>query len=153
MTLPLLTAAMLLLPFDIAVRRLAIDRSDLARLGAWVTGATRAAQPARTATPELGRLLDRKEAVVSERTGTSAGEAGNGVLRTNGPETEPAAPAVSTVAASSPPVSPARRSPPPDWKRLSRRPHPEREEAGMSRLLAAKRRAQQRQENKDGDNA
>lgn len=63
----LILAAMLLLPFDIAVRRLAIDAKDLQRAAAWVRGRTNTATAGRAATAELGRLLDRKEGALSGR--------------------------------------------------------------------------------------
>ena len=63
----LLLLSMLLLPFDIAVRRLAVDSHDIRRWLSLLTGRIPALQTQRAATPELGRLLDRKGTVVSSR--------------------------------------------------------------------------------------
>jgi len=159
-----LLLAMLLLPFDIAVRRLALDISDAHRALAWLRARTAKAVPQRSATPELGRLLDRKGAVVAEREEELAAASAGGytaapfpvsqavaapersapprsapapmpsvssrTLRPEGLESPPAAPAAETVPAAPPP-------------RVS---EPAPEEAGMSRLLAAKLRARQQQD-------
>ena len=59
----LLLAATLLLPFDIAVRRLALTRADLARLAAWLGFGRRRAVPVTPGASQAGRLLDVKERV------------------------------------------------------------------------------------------
>ncbi len=149
--------AMILLPFDIAVRRLAIDPADLRRAVRAATGA-RARRPiaSRSATPELGRLLDRKEGAVERHVTVMPG---------NGAQGEAAVPAASIASASraSKETQPAR-----PFSRTLRaegaeevaatsvalpqetEAPPEVEEAGMSRLMAAKLRARQRQ-NPDSD--
>ncbi|HZT41851.1 MAG TPA: glutamine amidotransferase [Chthonomonadaceae bacterium] len=151
----LLLLAMLLLPFDIAVRRLAIDMGDVQRALAWAVGKRVKAPKGRAATPELGRLLDRKEAVTTLRE--------DRVLATNGDAApEPVTPIPPTPTA--PPVSRAPDRPvpaaPPSLSRMLRPETPEPtpapaeesapeatpQESGMSRLMAAKRRAQQKVE-------
>ncbi len=56
----LLMFSMLLLPFDIAVRRIALEKADLVKAWNWVFGSSRNKSKTKSATPELGRLLDRK---------------------------------------------------------------------------------------------
>src|SRR5207244_3470757 len=63
----LLLLAMLLLPFDIATRRLAVERSDFARAWAWLTARNKRVPAGRAATPELSRLMDRKDNAVANR--------------------------------------------------------------------------------------
>jgi Mg-chelatase subunit ChlD len=61
----LLLLATILLPFDIAVRRLVITRADVARFRAWLgRGRIAAAEPERS---RVGSLLDVKERVSRER--------------------------------------------------------------------------------------
>ena len=60
----LLLAATLLLPFDIAVRRLIITRTDLQKLAAWAGLGRRTAQPVVPGTSRVGSLLDVKERAV-----------------------------------------------------------------------------------------
>jgi Ca-activated chloride channel homolog len=159
----LVLCAMLLLPFDIAVRRLAIDPDDVRRALGAIT-APRARQPvaSRAGTPELGRLLDRKEGAIDGR---------GAAMQDNGREATPAVPIVPAVEAASAsgrapvpastdaqirPVSrtlrpdglndaaqPAAEAAPPTVDSPPVAPDPE--EAGMSRLMAAKLRARQRQ--------
>lgn len=168
----LLLLAMLLLPFDIAVRRLAIDSADLHRALAWIAG-KRVLKPRgrRATTPELSRLLDRKEAVAT-RTGERL-SAGNGDGHPPVEIAEPIAPTVTTLsghsAESASPSAPPRKTPEmaapahppsrtirpdaaepaPSVPTATQEAEAEPEEAGMSRLMAAKRRAQQRQEKQD----
>jgi uncharacterized membrane protein/Mg-chelatase subunit ChlD len=71
-----LLLAMALLPIDIAVRRLAIRWTDFRRAMDWVLGRRRTG-PAQSVSPELERLLGRKEATA-------------GRLRAPAPEREPA---------------------------------------------------------------
>jgi len=56
----LLLAATLLLPFDIAVRRLILTRTDVAKMAAWL-GIGRAAQPAPVGASRVGTLLAVKD--------------------------------------------------------------------------------------------
>jgi uncharacterized membrane protein/Mg-chelatase subunit ChlD len=151
LTALLLLLAMLLLPLDIAVRRLAVDMQDVRRAIAWALGRSARAPKPRAATPELGRLLDRKETVVA---------AHQEILHADGEDdTTVAAPSVVPQAAprrpvstapSQSPVSPPSRTLRPEAPEAApaapTAPAAEPEEAGMSRLLAAKRRAQQRQD-------
>lgn len=57
----LLLATILLLPFDIAVRRLVLTRSDVARLAAWLGIGRRREAPVVPGTSRVGALLDVKE--------------------------------------------------------------------------------------------
>ncbi|HLJ56510.1 MAG TPA: VWA domain-containing protein, partial [Chthonomonadaceae bacterium] len=65
----LVLAAMFLLLFDIAIRRIAIDWADVRHALAWIAR-PRARQPvaSRAATPELSRLMERKQGAVDRRT-------------------------------------------------------------------------------------
>ena len=155
----LVLAAMLLLPFDIAVRRLAIDPADLRRVVGAVTArrgtAPRARAPvaSRSATPELGRLLDRKEGAVEPRPVRADAAAE--------PDAAPAAARSSVRVATAPPDRPVSRTlGTTSTAEVAQTPvGPEAvettdgsvEEAGMSRLMAAKLRARQR--NKPEDDA
>jgi Ca-activated chloride channel family protein len=157
-----LLLAMLLLPFDIAVRRLAVDLSDARRAMDWLRARTAKAVPQRGGTPELGRLLDRKGAVVAEREEELAMASANGFATPvsptiNPPErtSTPAAPRPATATTPSatsrtlrpegleaPPPLPTEPAPAP----VPRVSEPAPEEAGMSRLMAAKLRARQQQD-------
>lgn len=165
----LLFLAMLLLPFDIAVRRLAVDVNDFKRGLAWIVGRAPKLQTQKAATPELGRLLNRKEAILSSREEAFKAEPnGNTVgeepylppMPISTPErpttgsapvaARPAAPPASTASArtlrpegvEAPPVAATPVTPEPAVAADT-------EEAGMSRLMAAKLRARQRQEKED----
>lgn len=171
----LLFLAMLLLPVDIAVRRLAIDAADVRRwIGALRGRVPSVQRPARSATPELGRLLDRKGAVVSARDaalrngGASSGVANATTADPVSMQESPVPPRssgtpVHTSATTAPRGASARTlgsvapdpidvnaaaatSPVPEADAS----HEATDEAGMSRLMAAKQRARKRQE-KDPD--
>lgn len=62
----LLLASVLLLPFDIAVRRLVITRTDLARLAAWLGFGRRVEPQVVPGTSRVGALLDVKERAARE---------------------------------------------------------------------------------------
>ncbi len=63
----LLLLAAVLLPFDIAIRRLVITRADLTRLAAWLgLGRRRAARPVEVGTSRVGSLLGVKERLERE---------------------------------------------------------------------------------------
>lgn len=143
MTPVLVLLSMLLLPFDIAMRRLAIDPADLRKLAALLRG-QRVRKPvaSRSATPELSRLMDAKEAA----------------LRFDPtPEPVPMKPAAvatsRTVAVSSSPTlrpTEAEMVDIPAPEVAAPAPEPEVvDDAGMSRLMAAKLRARQRQQPED----
>ncbi len=158
-----LLLAMLLLPFDIAVRRLAVDISDARRAMDWLRARTAKAIPQRSGTPELGRLLDRKGVVVAEREEELATASANGVSAmplsvasttvSERPTTlRPATTAAPPLPASrtlrpegleAPPAPPSDAPAPAPTPRVS---EPAPEEAGMSRLMAAKLRARQQQD-------
>ncbi len=144
--------------FDIATRRLAVERSDFARALAWVTGRKATVPKGRAATPELSRLMERKEAAVGNRKGEKEkrrkgekemdGEDSSFILHPSSlaehqtPNTERRSRTIrpegaETVAAAVVPVEDVKNAPVVE------------EEAGMSRLMAAKKRAQQRQQEKD----
>jgi hypothetical protein len=164
MTWPLLFCAMFLLPFDIAVRRLAIDINDVKQgLAKALRGRART-QPVRSSTPELGRLKERKAGALGghEVGNTEAREQDLPVVTTatTGAAQSPGVPSVASVA----PVATVPRTPartlrpegldeaapvPPSAEPAPAPSEPSAEEAGMSRLMAAKRRAQQRQEKGD----
>ncbi len=176
--LMLLTLPFLL--FDIATRRLAIERSDFARAWAWITGRKAPTPKTRAATPELSRLMERKESVASGQWSVVSGqEEGVGEEKIQGTgnreqgTVNPQSPILNRQSAignqqSSIPT-PDTRHPTPNTRQPSRTIRPEgvepvtvaapvevvenapvpEEEAGMSRLMAAKRRAQQRQEKND----
>jgi Ca-activated chloride channel family protein len=170
MTWPMLLCAMLLLPFDIAVRRLAVDANDFRRALRVLIGATRgrrAAPRASSATPELGRLKERKADALAGRgepevapTAATAADftPAPSVAATAAPSPSPAHPA--PPAPTAPPRTPTRTlrpeglddaapTPAPPIVETPPAPAPSPEEAGMSRLMAAKRRAQQQQEKGD----
>lgn len=166
--IPLLLALTLpLLLFDIATRRLALDRKDFARLLAWLRGRTPARVPqSGAATPELSRLKQGKERAAASMQGGMETQASD-TLETQASGTETVIPvATSSTVSSSPPsaptyvprkpattlrpdgyVEPTPVAPVVDVPAPA--PSPPAEEQGMSRLMAAKRRAQQRQQEKD----
>ena len=141
----LLLAAMLLLPFDIAMRRLSIDPKDFERLRAWVRGRVPQSKKPQTLTPELGRLLDRKEAAASAREEQTAP-----VQISVSPVTLRPAPLRQTPISAPKPTMPdivpappvAQTAEVPQAETVT--PEPEPEPVGMSRLMAAKRRALER---------
>jgi len=63
----LLLLAAILLPFDIAVRRLVITRADLAKLAARLRPRRRAAEPVLAGASRVGALLEVKDRVAHER--------------------------------------------------------------------------------------
>jgi Mg-chelatase subunit ChlD len=69
----LVLLAAVLLPFDIAVRRLVISRADWARLAAWLGfGRRRKAVPVETGASRVGALLDVKERISRQQPETAA---------------------------------------------------------------------------------
>lgn len=113
----LLLFAAALLPFDIAVRRLVLTRSDLAKLAAWAGLRRRPARPAERGTSRVGSLLDVKE------------RAGRG---------QPAARA--PIQSPSPEPGPAQEAPPRAPSRPARPAEPAGEGSTVSSLLSSKRR-------------
>ncbi len=141
----LLFLAMFLLPFDIAVRRLAIDKSDIRRWLRLAPGREPAASTQRAATPELGRLLDRKEKVESFQEARLKQDPA--VPTQTGAATSTLGTATHPVASSSAPTPSATV----DGSAAEPRPgateaETETELDGMSRLMAAKLRARKKQE-------
>jgi Ca-activated chloride channel family protein len=119
----LLLWAMLLLPFDIAARRLAIDINDVRRAAAWILGRKGVPQKSRAATPELSRLLERKEGALAGREGVATSGNGSAAVGEAGPvvptlpasartEASPstAAPSASTVGTVPVPPRPSSRT-------------------------------------------
>ncbi len=147
-TRSLLLAAMLLLPFDIAVRRLSIDPKDFERFRAWLKGRVLQSKKPQTLTPELGRLLDRKEATVLAREEQTAPVPVVPIMPKRAPTRptpvsapKPTAPIITPVT----PVAAVAETP----QEPTLAPEPEQEPAGMSRLMAAKRRALERTEEEE----
>lgn len=142
-TTTLLLLAILLLPFDIAVRRLAIERGDFQRAAAWMRTHRLRAAAGRAATPELSRLLDRKEAVVADRESALTRGLDSDVPGAVEPQL--------FRRASEPPGPPAGHPPGPIRPAVESTPDPPpvapaEDATGMSRLMAAKRRAMKQQE-------
>jgi len=121
----LLFAAMLLLPVDVGVRRLALQREDFGRAWRWIRARTRRRRATGApATPELARLRSVKERAVAAarqdpRPAPPTGEA---------PRTAPQAPPAA-------PPAPTRVPEPADPLPASQA------SGGLGRLMAAKRRA------------
>ncbi len=119
----LLLFATILLPFDIAVRRLVITRADVARFRAWLSrGRIAAAEPERS---RVGSLLDVKERVSRER---------EEALRT----VKPVAGAAGGRSGAVPPPPEPARQPRPARERRSATPQPQ-TGGTVSSLLAQKR--------------
>ncbi len=175
----LLVLALALLPFDIAVRRLAVDREDFRRARAWLRGRLVTSQGGRDTTAELGRLKEVKEGALAGRAIANADRnLGDGAATELGVGGEPGEPILGDgrprpslevqsdtvervpIAAPARPLSRTLRpegrdtqaesveTPPVAAESPATTP-PESEDAGMSRLMAAKRRAQERQEKRD----
>jgi uncharacterized membrane protein/Mg-chelatase subunit ChlD len=143
----LLLLAMLLLPFDIAVRRLAIYPDDLRRAAKWVASRTGAPAPSSENVERMGKLLERKEAVSQSYEHPAVPikvepPKQTGYVPAPGPNVqplptprEPVTPTAAPAAASTTVVKEAEVDSPTAS-----------EAVGISRLMAAKRRAQERQE-------
>ncbi len=163
----LLALTLPLLLFDIATRRLALDRKDFARFLAWMRVRTRAKVPQGGATtPELSRLMQGKErAAASMQGGTQTQVPDTLETQASGAEsvipvaTSSTAPSQAASASTSIPRKTAATLRPDDYVEPppppavvevpASAPEPPAEEQGLSRLMAAKRRAQQRQQEKD----
>ena len=167
----LMLLSMLLLPFDIAIRRLAIDPNDLHRLWDWLTGKSGKKRKGRAVSPELSRLKEAKQGVADRQAALqnagSVYENGNSPPNTQRPA--PASVLSNSENAPIPNLTPRtatlgsvetsvmstaaptiRNAPAPPAATVEPEDEPE-EEAGMSRLMAAKLRARQReQDQKDG---
>ena len=143
----LLFLAMLLLPIDIAIRRLSIDPEDVRRVLKRKTAASKST----AATPELSRLRSVKQAVATDRLERPSVDPDTVVqvqrtepIRSPGassktlrPEPELRQSATEEIAA--PPVS------------VEAKVEDSAEPDGMSRLMAAKLRARQKQDKKNED--
>jgi len=167
----LLLIALLLLPFDIAVRRLALDVNDLNRALNWLRARLRTA-PVGGAAPELARLKQRKAGAFADRKlPDGANGVGVSVASVRG-DSEPATPVSDLGAVDLPETAGRRASAPATARPLTRPPlqtvqvdasedghataqappteveagAKSADEDGMSRLMAAKRRARERQE-------
>lgn len=163
LTAVLLGLALLLLPLDIAVRRLAVGAEDFERAVVWLRGKLRARERAGSATPELARLKGRKEEALAGRETLLPSEyeavptpvmASAATVERNGLRPEAPAqtsPGAAPVAVATRPASgtlrPERDVKSREEEAVSAPASPsEAEESGMSRLMAAKRRAQQPKE-------
>jgi hypothetical protein len=108
----LLLVATLLLPFDIAIRRLLVTRSDFARLSAWARGRFQRQRAAEAAPSE--RLSSLREARDRARQRTAAVEAEDGEtqapppFRTPPPERRPTPEPRQSQPAEPPPAEPAK---------------------------------------------
>jgi hypothetical protein len=166
----LLFLSMLLFPFDIAIRRLAVDTNDMRKWLAALVGKRAVPAAQRAATPELGRLLDRKGAVVSARDGAAGPDEPIG-LKSPGPSTlgvaqpapqvpsqtirempSQATAASRTLGSVAPPASATAQlnAESQDDARTGDRQDGTMDQEGMSRLMAAKLRARKKQD-KDTD--
>lgn len=139
----LLLIAMLLLPVDVAVRRIALEREDLARAWSWVAARLpfarvhiRRGARAKPATPELGRLMKAKRRSAPKPTQPAA--------TASKPDTSSAAtPGIPAPVIQPSPVQaqkaelPAAEAP----EQAETASSPASSHDAMSRLLAAKRRA------------
>jgi hypothetical protein len=166
----LLLLAMLLFPVDVGVRRLALDRSDFGRAWDWLRarfGPSPRRIPGRAAsTPELAGLMSAKQRALA---GVGAGASGESVgVREYGGVGVAAQPGVATTTRPHDPTtrSVPRPHDPTTWPATAARsttqpqapefvldePEPAATEdgvGGMSRLMAAKRRAREQQEKRD----
>ncbi len=180
----LLALALLLFPVDVGVRRLALEKSDFQRALEWLRAklGRRAPRPVReAATPELGRLMNAKQAgraSYETRATEETLETGE-TLETTAvmPSTEttqrPAAAAAQrpTATTAQRPNDPTTQRPRTQTLRPDNLPSgvsdsaaqppstlnpqpstPPEEEGGMSRLMAAKRRAKEQQEKDEEQN-
>lgn len=146
----LLLLTMLLFPLDIALRRLAIGRKELLALFPARSPLRAAAPTGRAATQELGRLLDRKEAAGTGR-GLSPHHVARSSADASGPTSEqpPVATHSSPIPLSVPQETPgASQDEAEPLAAAGGAPAavkaPVSEETGLSRLKAAKRRANER---------
>jgi hypothetical protein len=142
----LLFLAMLLFPLDVAVRRLALERSDFARAWEWVRLRGRPRERDFAATPELARLKSVKErAFASADAGYPAGvELKSAKIEPRNPKPEPVRTASRPAAESVPRPVPTRTTEEPGAEAQP-------ELTGMSRLMAAKQRAKEQQKPKDAE--
>ena len=164
----LMLLSMLLLPFDIAIRRLAIDPNDLAKLWARLTGKSKAKKVKSSVAPELSRLKEAKQAVADRQSALQkesvasssfdsykgGGSSGAPVIVL--PESPIVPSRMTTLGVSevkpnlAPGVSNQNIVSPPNPAQSDDEDEVAEGEGGMSRLMAAKLRAQKRQqENQD----
>ncbi|HLI47984.1 MAG TPA: glutamine amidotransferase [Chthonomonas sp.] len=138
LTLPLLAAALLLLPVDIALRRLAIDAKELQRAWSWLRGRRKPAEDVES--KRLSRLKKAKQAAFSEQPSTMQHAASK-----EAPPTPPVSrPSVVFSRPEEPTPQPLREEPtvllkePEEGEEIV---SSKEEMGGLSRLMAAKRRA------------
>jgi hypothetical protein len=127
----LLALALILLPVDVGMRRLAIEKSDFARAWDWLLiklGRRRARPRTDAATPELGRLMNAKKSARAPSNTTVLKPTQTAPRPTERPTSRPATPPVRPE-----PVAPV----------ATAEPVAAEDESGMGRLMAAKRRAQE----------
>lgn len=161
----LLLLAMLLFPFDVAVRRLAIGVDDFRRAKEWLAlrygsrrPRTSSSRRPEGATPELSRLMNARDRAGTKSTNGAEGDAQPTIVPMNTPTRQPvqtrtpasvgapsAAPRTQTLRPDHP-VEPPSVAPVP-----ANVPEPiaAEEQGGMSRLMAAKKRAQEQREKRD----
>jgi Ca-activated chloride channel homolog len=146
----LLFLAMLLLPIDIAIRRLSLDAEDMQRL----LKRSKAPSKSGSAAPELSRLRSVKQNVAAER--LDRGTTDTAENSTAPAQTKPVTPKAPVQARTLRPEPELRQSasveaaPPPPVVEVQDSVATEAED-GMSRLMAAKMRARQKQEKRDDE--
>ncbi len=149
----LLLLATLLFPLDVAARRLALQREDFRRALEWARGrlpkrARR--EDAAASTPEMARLIHVKTRASADTRAASdsrfAAEKPEGEQTPTGAGGAPASAPGPSAVSSSPPVSAPPPGPAAPQKPSLAEPAAE---GGMGRLMAAKRRAQERQKPKE----
>ncbi len=168
----LILIAMLLFPFDVAVRRLALSRDDFVRANNWIRERTNREKVdvVDSVTPELSTLMDAKERARASRNAAKAEDVESPTTNTTQRAEEPTAPIPTssiptaserTVSPSNPaPTTSAARvrtvrpenvedTPPVKTAEPAKPPIQTDELNGMTALMAAKKRAQQRHQKED----
>ena len=150
----LLALALILIPIDVGVRRLAIEKSDLQRAWEWLRRrlGRRQARTLEAATPELGRLMTAKKSARRVSGATQVTLRDRPAREASPPPSDGTIHTAREPAVSAASAQPRRETPAPEP--VEREPAPvaldAAEEGGMSRLMAAKRRAQeQRKKERD----
>jgi len=137
----LLLMATVLLPFDIAVRRLVITRSDWARLLAWLGVGRRRVEVVRPRASRVGSLLDVKDRVSRETRAVTR----PAPIQTAAPSPDQATPAPEPTAGSMTETQPATpttalpQAAPPTMRPAAPAPRPASSGGTVSSLLKSKR--------------
>ncbi len=152
----LLFLAMLLFPFDVAIRRLALERADFARAWEWLTR-RRTREGDFAATPELARLKSAKQRTLATagapaiRTESTRPTTDDRRPTTVAPSRKVAQPTTNAVPTPPTPTAKPSTPAPPESQRPSdpTTQQPDPQLTGMGRLMAAKQRAKEQQKPKD----